>query len=114
MIIAARQFGLHPFKTTQNNAQDKLYSRNLGLNQGIELVALHVNRQPPHLAVRRQASNVIVSWPSAHVGYQLQSTDHLEPQADWGMVPDAPAVQEAQNVVSNNLGSNRRFYRLAK
>jgi len=97
-----------------NNAQDKLYSRNLGLNQGIELMALRVNRQPPHLAVRRQDSNVIVSWPSAHVGYQLQSTDHLEPQADWGVVGDAPAVQEAQNVVSNTLGSNRRFYRLAK
>ncbi len=97
-----------------NNAKEKLYSRNRGLKQGIELVALRVNRQPPYLAVRRQDGNIVVSWPSSHVGYRLQSTDHLEPRADWKVVVDTPVVQEAQNVVSNFLGSNRRFYRLAK
>jgi hypothetical protein len=97
-----------------NNAQDKLYSRNLGLNQGIELVALRVNQQPPHLAVSRQDTNVIVSWPSSHAGYQLQSTDHLDPKADWGVVANTPTVQAAQNVVSNSLGRDQRFYRLAK
>ena len=97
-----------------NNAHDKLYSRNLGLNEGIELVALNVSRQPPRLAVRRNDRDVVVSWPSSHAGYQLQSTDHLEPPPDWAPVTDAPVVQQAQNVVSNALGSSRRFYRLVK
>ena len=96
-----------------NNARDKLYSRNLGLHEGIELVALHVNRQPPHLAVRRQGGDVVVSWSSSHVGYRLQSTDRLGSPAEWGTVADAPVVQQAQNVVSNAVGT-QRFYRLVK
>jgi hypothetical protein len=96
-----------------NNAHDKLYSRNLGLNEGIELVALHVSRQPPHLTVRRQDGEVVVSWPSSHVGYELQSTEAIGPAADWRLVPEAPVVRQAQNVVSNALGSSR-FYRLLK
>jgi hypothetical protein len=91
-----------------NNPQQKLYSRNLGLDQGIELVSLRVARQPPPLAVRRQGNDAVLSWPSAHVGYQLQSSEFLGPTAD------APVVQQAQNVVSNALGSRQRFYRLAK
>ncbi|HOW65031.1 MAG TPA: DUF362 domain-containing protein [Candidatus Paceibacterota bacterium] len=97
-----------------NNPQDRRYSRNLGLNQGIELVAIHVDRQPPHLAVRRQDNHILVSWPASHAGYQLQSTDQLEPQSNWQAVADPPAFFEAQNVVSNTLGNDRRFYRLTK
>lgn len=97
-----------------NNAHDKLYSRNLGLNEGIELLALNVSRQPPRLALRRNAGDVVVSWPSSQVGYRLQSTDHLEPPLAWAPVTAVPVVQQAQNVVSNALDSSRRFYRLVK
>jgi hypothetical protein len=97
-----------------NNAQDKLYSRNLGLDQGIELVALKVSRQPPRLTVQRNDRGVVISWPSSHPGYQLQSADHLVPPPDWIPVSEATVVQRAQNVVSNALGDSRRFYRLQK
>lgn len=97
-----------------NNAHDKLYSRNLGLDQGIELVALELSRQPPRLAARRSDSDLVLSWPSSHTGYQLQSTDQLEPPRDWVSVTDGAVVQQAQNVVSNALSSSRRFYRLVK
>jgi Domain of unknown function (DUF362) len=97
-----------------NNPRDKLYSRNLGRNEGIELVALHVSQQPPHLGVRQQGGGVLLSWPSSQTGYQLRSTDHLEPPVVWGVVADAPVVQQAQNVVSNALGGSRRFYQLVK
>jgi hypothetical protein len=66
-----------------NNAQEKLYGRNLGLDEGIELVALNVSKQPPRLAVRRELSEVVVSWPSAHEGFQLESRDRLESGSEW-------------------------------
>lgn len=98
-----------------NNAHDKLYSRNRGLDEGIELVALQVSRRPPRLAVRRNdSSGVAISWPASQAGYQLQSADHLEPPTDWKAVTDVVVVQQAQNVVSNALSSSHRFYRLVK
>ncbi|MCL4176259.1 MAG: DUF362 domain-containing protein [Verrucomicrobia bacterium] len=97
-----------------NSAAEKLYSRNLGLNEGIELVALNVSRQPPRLAVRRSERDVIVSWPSSHFGYRLESASQLEPPSDWGAVGGVPAVQQALNVVSNVPEDGRRFYRLTK
>lgn len=97
-----------------NNAQEKLYSRNRGLEEGIELVALKVNRQPPRLAVRRIDPGIVISWPASHAGYQLQSADRLEPPADWKPMPDVVVIQQAQNVVSNALSSSRCFYRLVK
>jgi hypothetical protein len=97
-----------------NNAEEKLYSRNLGHDQGIELVALHVDRQPPRLVVRRNAGEIVFSWPSAHAGYRLESADRLEPPATWAPVTETPTVYQAQNVVSNALGSAQRFYRLAQ
>jgi hypothetical protein len=97
-----------------NNARDKQYSRNLGLNHGIELVAIPVSRQPPHLAVRREGGGVLVSWPSSHAGYQLQSSDHLGSLAEWRAAADAPVIQRAQNVVSDIPTGSGRFYRLVK
>ncbi len=97
-----------------NNARDKQYSRNLGLGEGIELVGVEVSRQAPLLAVRRQGGGVLVSWRSSQVGYQLQGAEEVGPAAEWGLVAEAPVVQQAQNVVSNALGGSHRFYRLVK
>lgn len=97
-----------------NNAHDKLYSRNLGLDQGIELVALKVNRQPPRLTVRRADSGIAISWPASHTGYQLQSAGRLEPPVEWKPVTDAAVIEQAQNVVSNTVGGSGRYYRLVK
>jgi hypothetical protein len=97
-----------------NNPQERLYSRNRGLDRGIELVALKVSRQPPRLGVRREAGNAVITWPSSHEGYRLQSSQQLGSQAVWTTVPAGPEVRQAQNVVSDALGGSRRFYRLVK
>jgi hypothetical protein len=109
--VALESLGVHEH---WNNAQDKLYSRNLGLDEGIELLALHVSWQPPRLGVRQQGDGIVVSWPSSHTGYQLQSADRLELGADWRVVAETPVVAQAQNVVVNAPDSQRRFYRLSK
>lgn len=97
-----------------NNAQEKLYSRNLGRTEGIELVSRMVHRQPPQLSIRQQAGDVLVSWPSSHLGYQLQTSEHVESPASWREVTSSPVLYQGQNVISNTLKSSRTFYRLVK
>ncbi len=109
--VAMASLGVHEH---WNNLQEKLYSRNLGRDEGIELVTLRVDRQPPRLAVRKQGAGVLISWPSAHEGYQLWSASQLGPAADWQVVASAPLIFQAQNVLSNSPDANARFYRLLK
>jgi hypothetical protein len=97
-----------------NNATDRQYSRNLGLNQGIELVKLDVTRPRPALTLRQAERNAIVSWPSALWDYRLESTDSLSPAVSWAPVTNAPGFFQAQSVVTNDLAAGSRFYRLLK
>jgi hypothetical protein len=109
--VALASLGVHEH---WNNPQEKLYSRNLGREEGIELVSMRVDRQPPRLLVRKQGASVLLSWPSAHGGYQLWSASQLAPDADWKVVANAPLVFQAQNMVTNPLDTSTRFYRLVK
>ena len=109
--VALASLGVHEH---WNNPQEKLYSRNLGRDEGIELVLLRVNHQPPRLAVRKQGGSILLSWPSSHEGYQLWSTDQLKPAADWKAVPELPLPFQAQNTVSNVLANPTRFFQLLK
>lgn len=97
-----------------NNPEEKRYSRNLGRNEGIELLALRVDRQPPRLNLRKQEAGIHLSWPSSHGGYQLWSADQVAPGADWRVVPTAPRVLQAQNVVSLVPDSSSRYFQLMK
>jgi hypothetical protein len=97
-----------------NNAQEKLYSRNLGMDTGIELVALSVSQEPPRLNVSQNAEEILVSWRASHFGYRLESAEHLEPPFEWSTLTNVPVVQAGQNVVSQTIGDRRGFYRLSK
>lgn len=96
-----------------NNAQEKLYSRNLGLDTGIELVPLSVSREPPRLNVMQRDGGILLSWRASHFGYQLESTDRLK-ASEWLTLTNMPLVHDAQNVVSDAPGGSNRFYRLRK
>lgn len=97
-----------------NNPTDKQYSRNLGLDQGIELVKYRLDRPRPQLALRRQDRSVLLSWPASLWDYRLQSSESLSAAANWVALTDAPAFWQAQNVVTSTIAGDRRFYRLVK
>jgi hypothetical protein len=97
-----------------NNAVDKQYSRNRGLNEGIELVSVHVDREPPSLAVSRQENQVLLSWSASQTGYTLEAASSLAPQAPWALVTNAPVFYQARNVVTNPATEGAAFYRLIK
>jgi hypothetical protein len=97
-----------------DNAIDKRYSRNRGLNEGIELVAVHVQREPPRLTVRQSNGQISLSWTSAQVGWQLQTAKSLAPPVQWVPVVQPPVLYQAQNVASIPLTNANQFYQLAK
>jgi len=96
-----------------NNPVEKKYSRNLGLSQGIELVALTVNRSAPSVTIRRIGNGAVVSWPASQTGFLLQATTSLFSPA-WSTIANAPVVVQGRNTVSNELVGDVQFYRLIK
>jgi hypothetical protein len=97
-----------------NNPVDKQYSRNLGGQDGIELVALTVTRSAPQLSSERSGNHTLVSWPSALTGYQLQAAANLQSPVNWQAVTTAPVFMRGRNVVSNELLGPSGYFRLVK
>jgi len=67
---------------------------------------------PPTLNWARTGSNLLLSWPTNHVGFILEQADSL-PAATWTNAP-APALLGDQYIVTNTLEATQRFYRLRK
>lgn len=106
-----RSLGVHEH---WNNPVDRQYGRNLGRTNGIELIYSRLAKTAPRLNMRRTDQGIVVSWPSSHTGYRLQSAIALSPSQSWGEVPEPPVLFQAQNVVSNPVSGEGRFYRLIK
>ena len=97
-----------------NNAIDRQYSRNLGQTNGIELVYTKLNKMGPRLSLRQTQPGVVVSWPNSYTGYRLQSVTTLSPSPGWTDVTNVPSWFQAQNVVTNDVSGDNKFYRLTK
>jgi hypothetical protein len=64
------------------------------------------------LAIQPSAGGVLVSWPSALNGYQLQSTTNLLIAADWAYVTEPVVTNGAQLEVSMPVSVASQFFRL--
>ncbi|HZL78481.1 MAG TPA: choice-of-anchor tandem repeat GloVer-containing protein [Candidatus Limnocylindrales bacterium] len=67
----------------------------------------------PPLTLIRSATNVILTWPTNYTGFTLQSTTNLS-LAVWIINTPPPVVVNANNVVTNIISGNRKFYRLTQ
>ena len=66
---------------------------------------------PPRLVITALSNSVVLSWPVAAAGYNLQQASSL---ANWADVPGTPAVVGDRCNVTNILGANPIFFRLRK
>lgn len=67
---------------------------------------------PPMNAVV-QGNNLVISWPVAATGYNLESTTSLTPPVVWTPVTvPAPVTVNGQRFVTNAIGGGDRFFRL--
>lgn len=68
----------------------------------------------PTLAIAASAQNVILTWPTNAVGFQLQSSTNLGPAAVWATNSNPPVVTGGLNTVTNQRTGVQRFYRLSQ
>ena len=97
-----------------NNPMDKQYSRNLGLNQGIELVPLEVSRPVPVLAISRSGTREVLSWQGSLTGFRLQIATNVSGSILWTDIPATPSYYRGRNVFTNDNALDVLFYRLIK
>jgi len=69
---------------------------------------------PPSLEIQISGTNVILAWPLSATGWVLEMTDDVGATNSWTAVADAPTVVNLQNVVTNGVSAQNRFYRLTK
>jgi uncharacterized repeat protein (TIGR03803 family) len=67
----------------------------------------------PKLSIARSAANVILTWPTDFVGYNLYSTTNLDAPA-WTAVSSGPVVINGLNTVTNPISFERQFFRLSQ
>jgi hypothetical protein len=68
---------------------------------------------PVLLSIKTLSTNVVLAWPVAAAGYQLQSTSSLSP-ASWTAVPQVPATNNNQLTLSLGVTNVSRLFRLKK
>jgi len=67
---------------------------------------------PLMLNIQLMGTNVILSWPTNAVGFNLESTLNLGATAVWNTNSTVPSVINGQNVVTNPIAGTQQFYRL--
>jgi hypothetical protein len=97
-----------------NNASEKKYSRNLGPSHGIELIALHVDRPRPRMAIEKVEQKSVIRWQGSLTGFQLERTSSLLPPVQWTPINADPALVRGMNTVTNPADAGPTFYRLSK
>jgi subtilisin family serine protease len=78
---------------------------------GVSITVTNVDTRPL-LSSSLSGTQFIVSWTTNSIGYVLQSSDTVN--GTWGIVVTPPVTVGALRYVTNNVASQRRFYRLNK
>jgi len=68
---------------------------------------------PVLLSIHTSSTNIVLTWPLAAFGYQLQSSPSLSP-ANWTLVPQVPATNNSQLTLSLGATNVSRLFRLKK
>lgn len=76
--------------------------------------ALRVAAPAPALAVRREGSSVVVSWPAAATGYKLFSSPALGGAAAWTEINVSPTASGDRLTVTIVPTGAQQFFRLQK
>lgn len=66
----------------------------------------------PSLQIQIVGTNAIVKWPLAAANYSLEMTDELATSATWMTATNVPVIVDFENTVTNEISTNKRFYRL--
>ncbi|RME91044.1 MAG: DUF362 domain-containing protein [Verrucomicrobia bacterium] len=95
-----------------DSPETKRYSRNLGSDEGIELVAVRLPMTPLRIELHHEAGQVRLMWDSGVGPCVLEGSETLGSEAVWSPVPlpVVETVQQNQLLVSPSVP--HQFYRL--
>lgn len=96
-----------------NNPVAKLHGRNLGLDEGIELVARRVDRPQPRIHFSVGNGAVRLAWQES-LGCRLEFRASLEDEPGWRPVPQTPAYERGYDIVTERFDRSKVFYRLVR
>lgn len=68
----------------------------------------------PQLTVTPVGSNVILTWPTTPIGFNLEATTDLRSPVIWTAVSSPPVLVNGLNAVTNPISGKQQFYRLAQ
>lgn len=68
--------------------------------------------EQPVLSAVVQGSNLVLSWPAAATGFNLESTTSLTPPVVWTPVTVPPVTVNGQKTVTIPIGGGNRLFRL--
>lgn len=83
-------------------------------SNGTESYALAFESFALSLTIQKSDTNIVVSWPLAPTGFQLQSTTTLNPPVSWTTVPNATVFTNNQNQVTLPPIETAQFFRLVR
>ena len=66
------------------------------------------------LSARETNNQVVISWPVAPTGFQLQSAGSLNPPVSWATVTNPVTITTNQDLVSLPVGGGSQFFRLVR
>jgi uncharacterized repeat protein (TIGR01451 family) len=81
-------------------------------NTNSTTVTINPNPTAPLLKITRVGTNVLLSWATNAIGYNLQSSPNLATNGLWTAVTNMPKSVGNQYVVTNSASLTNRFYRL--
>jgi uncharacterized repeat protein (TIGR03803 family) len=67
---------------------------------------------PPMLGVERAGQSIVLNWPTASAGFQLEYATRLGFGTAWTSLGSAPAIINGQNVLTNPIAAGQLFFRL--
>jgi hypothetical protein len=69
---------------------------------------------PPRLTVNRTGAQVVLSWPEAVTGFELQQSALIPPVIQWQTLGAVPFVVGERQVVTNTIASSNVYFRLRR
>lgn len=68
----------------------------------------------PSLAIARTGNSLAISWPVSFTNFALERSDSFTLPSNWQREPTAPEFVGGRNVVTLEVGSAARFFRLRR
>jgi probable HAF family extracellular repeat protein len=85
-----------------------------GINPSGQTEGWIADLRPPRLAIRREATNVILSWETNALDFVLEQSPFLGPASSWSTSSATVRISAERFVVTNGIDGEHQFYRLSK